>query len=86
MLRHEFGMLSEPIARALDLYGRNAKRLCQFSRRSAPQIPAIFASTQAVARTARTIAVFRICRQRRTAARNMLALQDRHHRKFRSSS
>ena len=25
MLRHEFGMLSEPIARALDLYGRNAK-------------------------------------------------------------
>ena len=60
--------------------------LCQFSRRSARQIPAIFASTQAVARTARTIAVFRICRQRRTAAGTCWRIWDRHRRKFRSSS
>jgi hypothetical protein len=50
------------------------------------QILAIVASTQAVARTARTIAVFRICRQRCVAAGTCSRIRDWHRRKFRSSS
>lgn len=61
-------------------------RFCQFSGRRVRLISVVGAHTQAVASAAKTIAVFRICCQRLTAAGTCWRIRNRHRRKFRNSS